>query len=745
MWQPVLGCLDNPRQAATFETMQQSDQDIRNRLLIARLPAMPQILVRLIEHLQADDLGMPELAALISKDAGMTGKLLAVANSSAYQRHTRNVNLEQSLIALGTDMIKTLVISDSVFQTFNNFPHSGSTDLRAFWKNSLSTAVIAKEIARAAEYPHLEEAYLAGLLHNVGRLALLATAPKEYAFNFTARDDEDLCAVEQRTLQITHAEAGAWLIERWQLDSFLADAVLYHHEPSERLESAHPLIRIVRLAHVLSSHPDDEVLVAEAAALCGIDGEQAAQMLAGAARQVDKAAAHLGIDLAGADDIPAPPAYAPPALDPVQQRLSEEVRNMVLVSEVGQSFARQQGESGLLEAMTRSARILFDFGNAVVLLENPTGHALVGAPTQGSQRIAEFAVPLAKGGAIAKSALERRPAFIGREPEDGSPLGLAEEQLLRMLGCDSMVCVPLVAGARCLGVLIGGIATWQIPYCQRRERFMQSFGAQAATALENMLSERGHARRQLAHVAEEYREASRRVVHEVNNPLSIIKNYLSVLDSKLARQEPVNTEMSILNEEIDRVGQLVSSLAEVKPLDTGPLPTDVAKVVDEVQRLFRSTGFVPAAVEISVTMHDEATRIEGDADVLKQILVNLVKNAIEALGSTGGRIEIVNRGHVNRERQMYLELVVSDNGPGLSREVLAHLFSPVKSTKDGAHHGLGLSIVHSLVKKLGGHIACRSGRSGTAFEILLPAWSGAGVGTGLGEPVALPARALGSA
>ena len=740
MWLPVLGCPGQPSTAATFETMQQSDQDIRNRLLIARLPAMPQILVRLIEHLQADDLGMPELAALISKDAGMTGKLLAVANSSAYQRLHRNVNLEQSLVALGTDMIKTLVISDSVFQTFNNFPHSGSTDLRAFWKNSLSGAVIARDIARLIDYPHLEEAYLSGLLHNVGRLALLATAPKEYAYNFNARDDEDLCAVEQRTLQITHAEAGAWLIERWQLDSFLADAVLYHHEPSERLESAHPLIRIVRLAHVLSSHADDEVAVREAAGLCGVDEQQVGQLLKGAARQIEQAAAHLGIDLAGADDIPAPPAYAPPALDPVQQRLSEEVRNMVLVSEVGQSFARQQGETGLLEAMTRSARILFDFGNAVVLLENPTGHALVGAPIQGSQRIAEFAVPLAKGGAIAKSALERRPAFVQREGEE---LGLAEEQLLRMLGTDGLVCVPLVAGTRCLGVLIGGVAAWQLPACQRRERFMQSFGVQAATALETMLSERGHARRQLAHVAEEYREASRRVVHEVNNPLAIIKNYLSVLDSKLARQEPVGGEMSILNEEIDRVGQLVQSLADLKPTEAGPRPTDVAKVVEEVQRLFRSTGFVPSTVEIVVSMHEDATRIEGDADVLKQILVNLVKNAIEALGATGGRIEILNRGHVNRERQLYLELVVGDNGPGLSRDVLTHLFSPVKSTKDGAHHGLGLSIVHSLVKKLGGHIACRSGRTGTAFEILLPAWSGTGTGTG--NSVALPARALGSA
>jgi HD-like signal output (HDOD) protein/signal transduction histidine kinase len=722
--------------AAVLETNHQSDQDIRNRLLIARLPAMPQILIKLLAHLQADDLGMPELAALVAKDAGMTGKILSVANSSAYHRGGRQPNIEQAMVALGTDMIKTLVISDSVFQTFNSFPNSGATDLRAFWKNSLLAAVLARDLARHLNYSQPEEAYLAGLLHNVGRLALLATAPKEYGFNFTARDDEDLCAVEQRTLQITHAEAGAWLIERWQLDSFLADSVLYHHEPGERLEGAHPLIRIVRAAHLLSAHAEDPSMVVEAAKLCDLEPEAADELLAQAARQVERAAAHLGIDLAGADDIRALPAFAPPPpVDPVQQRLTEEMRNLVLVSEIGQSFARQQGEGGLLESMTRSARVLFDFENAAVLLENPTGHALVGAPTANQQRIAEFSIPLSKGGAVAKAALERRLAFVRRE---GAPLGLPEEQLLRMLGTESLVCVPLVSGARCIGVLIGGIASWQVPACQKRERFMQSFGAQAASALENAMLERGHARRQLAHVAEEYREASRRVVHEVNNPLSIIKNYLSVLDSKLERQEPVSGELSILNEEIDRVGQLVNSLTEVQPRVENGVSADVAKVVEDVLRLFRATDFVPANVEIVVSMAPESGRVDGDPDILKQILVNLVKNAIEALAATGGRIEIANRGHVNRERKLYLELVVSDTGPGLSRDVLANLFSAVKSTKEGPHHGLGLSIVHSLVKKLNGHIACRSGKTGTSFEILLPAQAGASA------PAGSPMRALGS-
>lgn len=701
-----------------LDTMhQQSDHDIRNRLLIARLPAMPQILIKLIEHLQADDAGMPELAALIAKDAAMTSKILTVANSSAYHRNQRTVGLEQSLVSLGTDMIKTLVISESVFQTFNSFPHSGSTDLRGFWKGSLTTAVIARDVARQMDYQHLEEAYLAGLLHNVGRLALLATAPKEYAFNFTARDDEDLCAVEQRTLQITHAEAGAWLIERWNLDSFLADSVLYHHEPIARLESSHPLIRIVRLAHLLCCHDDQEQAIEESARLCNLDGEKLDLILKNAARQVEKSANYLGIDLTGADDIVAPVAYAPPIVDPVQQRLSEEVRNMVLVSEMGQTFARQHGESGLLEAMTRSARILFDFETAVVLLENPTGHALHGVPTGEHQnRLAEFVVPLNKGGLVAQAALERKLSYINR---DGQVHNVTEEQLFRILGSESLVCLPLVANQRCLGVLIGGAPAWQLPLFQKRERFLQSFGTQAAAALETALSERGHARRQIAQVAEEYREASRRVVHEVNNPLSIIKNYLSVLDSKLARREPVVGEMSILNEEIDRVGQLINGLADLQPTETSRT-TDVGKVVDDVLRLFRATDFVPASVQMVVRMQEEPAEIDGDADMLKQILVNLIKNAVEALGD-GGRIEISNRGHVNRERKLYLELVVSDTGPGLSAEVLANLFSPVRSSKEGANHGLGLSIVHTLVKKMQGLITCRSGKTGTTFEILLPA------------------------
>ena len=570
--------------------MRQEESDIRHRLLVARLPAMPQILLKLIEQCQTEEVGMSALAELVSKDPGMAGKILSIANSSAYHRSNRKFGLEHSLMTLGVEMIKTLVISESVFQVFNNFSHSNSTDLRAFWKHSLSSAVLAREIAELISYPHVEEAYLAGLMHDVGRLALLATAPKEYSTNFLAKDDEILCEIEERTLKITHQEAGAWLIERWNLDSFLSDSVLYHHESPTRLGNTHPLIRIVLLAHLLSDNDVEDPSVKAAASLCGIDAEDLTRMATGASSQVHKSAEYLGIDLSGVDELKIQTATegAVAVDNSAHKQLSEEVLNLVLTSEAGRSFSPQQGEAALLESMARSARILFDFEDTTVLLMNGAGKHLVGVPIgENKQRLKEFTVSLTSGGVVSEAALQRRLAFI---VGDGNPLGVAEEQLLRILKCDAFVCIPLSSRSRCLGILIGGVAKWQVEGLRKKERFLKSFGEQAAIALETAFGERGEASRRVATVVEEYREASRKIAHEVNNPLSIIKNYLSVLDSKLERQEPVLGEISILNEEIDRVGVIVQGLTDLKPA-VRDNAAEVNRVMRDVARLFRDTEF----------------------------------------------------------------------------------------------------------------------------------------------------------
>ena len=680
---------------------------------------MPQILLKLIELCQADETGMADLAKLIANDAGMTAKVLSVANSAAYHRGSRKVSLVQALSVLGADMIKTLVISESVFQTFNGFPHSGSTDLRSFWKHSLTTAVMAREIAKKIDYPQIEEAYLAGLLHDVGRLALLAAAPSEYGSHFLAQDNENLCAVELSTFQISHAEAGAWLIERWNLDSFLADSVLYHHESAVRLKTAHPLIRIVRLAHLLSSQESELPLSANLGSLCKINQEDLLRICIGAAAKVKKAAEYLEIDFSGVSDLLAPLRHssAAPVVDPVQERMVEEVRNMALCAELAQSFARQKGDVQLLDVVRQNARILFNLEDTIILLMNGSGQALEGVSVgEQRQRLAEFSVSLSEGGGIAAAALQRRTAFLERHH---GGLSLPEEQLLRIFNAESLVCVPITSGSKCLGMLVGGVAAGGLAELKRQERFLQTFGAQAATALEAASRDRGEIDQRIASLKEDYRESARRVVHEVNNPLAIIKNYLGVLDGKLTRQEPVQDELTILNEEIDRVGNIMNEFAGVAPKIQHGV-TDINRIVNDVVRLFRESKFLPPSVQIIARMPEQPAEIDGSVDILKQILVNLLKNAVEALPK-GGLIEINNNGQVHRDGRVFFELCIKDTGPGIPAQVLANLFTPVQSSKAGANRGIGLSIVHSLVKRLNGLISCRSAASGTVFDILLPA------------------------
>lgn len=699
--------------------MAPSDQDIRNRLLVARLPVIPQILLKLMELCQVDGAGMAELAKLIANDAGMAAKILGVANSAAYHRGGRKVGLLQALSILGADIIKTVVISESVFQTFNGFPHSAGFDLRSYWKHALTAAVMAREISKKMGYPHTEEAYLAGLLHDVGRLALLAAAPGDYSANFLAQDDENLCVVEQRTLQITHAEAGAWLVERWNLDSFMADSVLYHHESVMRLEGAHPLIRIVHLAHLLSQHAPEQPLAADAGALCKIAVEDLSLICLGAAAQVKKAAEYLGIDFSGIDDRVAPAAIVPAAsmVDPARKRLADEVRDMALIAEIGQFFARQTGKSELLEGIRCNANIFFNLEDSAIFLVNGNSQSLVAASV-GAQRLrlAELSIPLSGGGGAADSVLRKRPAFL---ENNSGLLTLSEKQLLRIFNAECLVYVPLVAGARCLGVVAAGVAGWRVTDLKQQENFLQSFGVQAGTALEKISNDRGEMDRRIADLNEGHRESARKVVHEINNPLSIIKNYLAVLNGKLTRQEPVGGELLILNEEIDRVGNIVSEFAGIAPKAQSKV-CEINGIVNDLVHLFRESKFLPPAVGIITRLSNQSSEIDGSPDILKQVLINLLKNAIEALPQ-GGQIEIINGGLVYREGREFFELCVKDNGPGIPQEIIDNLFSPVTSSKPGSNRGIGLSIVHGLVKRMNGLISCRSTKSGTVFEILLPA------------------------
>jgi putative nucleotidyltransferase with HDIG domain len=380
--------------------MSKSDQDIRNRLLLVRLPAAPQILLKLLELCQTERAGMAELAKLLARDANMTARVLKVANSAAVQRAGQELDLAAALSALGTDMVKTLLISESVLQTLGSFPHCSSRDLRRFWWHALTTAAIAREIAKAMDYRQTEEAYLAGLLHDVGRLALLAAAPEEYYATFHAQEDQNLCAAEQHSLQISHAEAGAWLVERWNLDSVMADAILYHHELANRVAGAHPLIRLLHLANQLADREPALPMAADAGALCQISGLDLPAITQGAAAQVSRAAEYLGMDLSGMADwapvcyLPAPAEVAAhSAIDRRMAAMPAQARDR---SQWLQLALTQPPAQQLLASLLKNAAEVLPSGRRIEIINH-------GAVQRGGRAV------------LALSVIDKRPGIVARQ------------------------------------------------------------------------------------------------------------------------------------------------------------------------------------------------------------------------------------------------------------------------------------------------------------------------------------------
>jgi signal transduction histidine kinase len=444
-------------------------------------------------------------------------------------------------------------------------------------------------------------------------------------------------------------------------------------------------------------------------------------LVGGANAHTKTAATYFGIDLSDADQaLPVAQYEAPETVkNRAEEKLADEVRNMALVSAAGQSFSSIHGGADLLVSIARTARVLFNFEETVILLQHADSGVLRGFPIgEHQQRLSELSIPLADSGTIAESVSKKRVSFAGGNTS--SP-GIVDEQLLRAMGTECLTYIPLIAGQSCLGVLVGGLSSLQHEELWGQERFLKSFAAQAATSLQSSAAARNEIEEYISNANEAHRETSLRVIHEVNNPLSIIKNYLGVLDDKLTNQQQVTEELSIINSEIDRVSRIVGELAQPQSTQQQEEITELNNVLKDVVRLFSISRFLPGSVSIVVRATEQAAEVIGSADPIKQILLNLIKNAVEAL-PMGGEIEVRNNGLKLWEGRAYIELCVSDTGKGIPADILANLFSPVRSSKNGERRGLGLNIVQNLVKKLNGYISCRSGESGTIFEVLLPAY-----------------------
>jgi len=217
------------------------------------------------------------------------------------------------------------------------------------------------------------------------------------------------------------------------------------------------------------------------------------------------------------------------------------------------------------------------------------------------------------------------------------------------------------------------------------------------------------------------RDRVRRAIHEVANPLTIMRNYVNLLSDRLGTDSAVQRDLSIIGDEIERVARIVRGITATEEIAAPAAALELVSVnsiVSELVRMALGTLFAPNKVNVQIDLNPDVPPLPLQKDLLKQVLFNLAKNAVEAMHA-GGYLKFTTRS-VDVDGQRQIEIEVADTGPGLPAAVASHLFEPVVSEKGGDHAGLGLTISRSLVERMNGHLSCTSTPQGTHFLIRLP-------------------------
>ncbi len=310
------------------------------------------------------------------------------------------------------------------------------------------------------------------------------------------------------------------------------------------------------------------------------------------------------------------------------------------------------------------------------------------------------------------------------------PLTIADEQIVRLLGGEGIVCLPLIADKNMVGVIVISADPHGARLLKGQAKLLRMLAGHAAMSFHLHEVKRNQAKKIELERQEASSAMARVVIHEVNNPLGIVKNYIKIIERKLEGDSQAQDELRIINEEIDRVGQIIRQLTSFSSPGRGKYEDfDLNALIEDVLKILHKSILRPANLKAHLKQDAHLPLIKSNKNSLIQILINLIKNAAEAMPQQGN-IYIETKhvdfyGNKLDQEEMnnpsWVQIVIRDDGPGIPDKIKDRIFEPANTTKDEGHYGLGLSIVYNIIRDLRGLIDWKSDQeTGTVFTIQLP-------------------------
>ena len=233
-------------------------QQVRKRVRkvvdgIQGLPTLPSVMHSINQMVLNPHTSARELARLIAIDPALTSKILRIVNSSFYGFPSRIATITHAILILGFNTIKSIVLSSTIYDVFRRRSRPGDFDRAEFWKHSIGCGAAAKVLGQRLRYPLLEELFIAGLLHDVGKIVLDQYLPEQFreALHLARTKNIRLVEAETDVFGVNHADIGGWLFENWSLSRGLIQTTRCHHTP-ELAGEDRKLVEIVHVADLLT-------------------------------------------------------------------------------------------------------------------------------------------------------------------------------------------------------------------------------------------------------------------------------------------------------------------------------------------------------------------------------------------------------------------------------------------------------------------------------------------------------------
>ena len=245
------------------------------------LPAMPQVASKVLELSSDPNTSARQLQQVIADDQAMTARILKIANSAMYSCSRKIKTLTEAIVMLGFNSIRSLVVTSAARNLYNTKSSVTGLKERLLWEHSIGCAFACRLLVEPRLPGLTEEAFLAGLLHDIGKLVLNMRVPSEFdeVVQVVYNENRDFAPTERDLLGFDHAHVGALLVNKWKFSPVLEYVILNHHNPAA-LSPEEPLLLYLelgnRLAHKLGigfvDDPDVDVEGCAANQILGLPG-----------------------------------------------------------------------------------------------------------------------------------------------------------------------------------------------------------------------------------------------------------------------------------------------------------------------------------------------------------------------------------------------------------------------------------------------------------------------------------------